>query len=117
MGYPGRGFSSLVRNNLGDVVLYFKKYHDLKIKIYNMCNDKFVNPNILQLDTPGLDRKIKLAYFPMMDHNPGPVPIIFRFTIDAVLYLASDPEHTIAVHCKAGKGRTGLAISAYFLFT
>ena len=51
----------------------------------------------------------------MMDHNPGPVPIIFKFVIDALLYLAQDKENTIAVHCKAGKGRTGLAICAYFL--
>lgn len=53
----------------------------------------------------------------MMDHNPGPVPLIFKFTVDAVLYLAEDPENTIAVHCKAGKGRTGLAICALFIFT
>jgi len=27
----------------------------------------------------------------MMDHNPGPLPIIFKFAIDAVLFLAADP--------------------------
>jgi phosphatidylinositol-3,4,5-trisphosphate 3-phosphatase/dual-specificity protein phosphatase PTEN len=117
MGYPGSGLSGLVRNHVSDVLTYFKKYHKLKIKIYNMCNDKFVNVNILKLETDGDDRKVKLAYFPMMDHNPGPLPIIFKFAIDAILYLASDPENTIAVHCKAGKGRTGLAICAFFIFT
>ena len=63
-----------------------------------MCNDKFVNVNVLSLNIPGIDRSIRLAYFPMMDHNPGPVPLIFKFTVDAVLYLADDPENTIAVH-------------------
>jgi phosphatidylinositol-3,4,5-trisphosphate 3-phosphatase and dual-specificity protein phosphatase PTEN len=53
----------------------------------------------------------------MMDHNPGPIPIIFKFAIDAILFLAADPQNTIAVHCKAGKGRTGLAICSYFIFT
>lgn len=53
----------------------------------------------------------------MMDHNPGPIPIIFKFAIDAILFLAADPHNTIAVHCKAGKGRTGLGICAYFIFT
>ena len=53
----------------------------------------------------------------MMDHNPGPIPIILKFTIDAVCYLASDEDNIIAVHCKAGKGRTGLAICAYFILT
>jgi phosphatidylinositol-3,4,5-trisphosphate 3-phosphatase/dual-specificity protein phosphatase PTEN len=117
MGYPGSGLNGLVRNHIGDVVLYFQKYHDLKIKIYNMCNDKFVDPSVIQMTPPGLNRTLRLAYFPMMDHNPGPVPIILKFTIDAVLYLAADPENTIAVHCKAGKGRTGLAICAYFILT
>jgi phosphatidylinositol-3,4,5-trisphosphate 3-phosphatase/dual-specificity protein phosphatase PTEN len=72
---------------------------------------------MLKLETPSLDRDIRIGYFPMMDHNPGPVPIIFKFVIDAILYMASDPENTIAVHCKAGKGRTGLAICALFIMT
>lgn len=88
MGYPGSGLNSLVRNNVDDVVNYCKKYHNLKIKIYNLCNDKFVNPNVLQLDTPEGERNIKLAYFPMMDHNPGPIPIILKFNIDLILWLA-----------------------------
>ena len=35
MGFPGSGLNSLVRNDVGEVILYCKKYHDLKIKIYN----------------------------------------------------------------------------------
>lgn len=80
-----------------------------------MCNDKFVDVNMLSMDTK--DRSVQFAYFPMMDHNPGPLPLIFKFSIDAILFLAADPHNTIAVHCKAGKGRTGLAICSYFIFT
>ena len=39
MGYPGEGFYSLYRNDKSDVLNYFQKYHDSKVKIYNMCND------------------------------------------------------------------------------
>ena len=53
-----------------------------------MCNDKFVNPQILKIETGNGEKDVKLAYFPMMDHNPGPVPIIFKFVIDALLYLS-----------------------------
>ena len=44
---------------------------------------------MLTLETK--ERPIQFAYFPMMDHNPGPLPIIFKFAIDAVLFLAADP--------------------------
>lgn len=47
MGYPGSGIYGIYRNHLDDVVAYFEKYHSLKIKIYNMCNDKFVDVNLL----------------------------------------------------------------------
>jgi phosphatidylinositol-3,4,5-trisphosphate 3-phosphatase/dual-specificity protein phosphatase PTEN len=57
-----------------------------------------------------------MAYFPMIDHNPGSIKQLFYFVLDAVLYLLQDPLSVIAVHCKAGKGRTGLAISAYIVF-
>ena len=114
MGYPGSGIYGIYRNHLDDVVAYFEKYHSLKIKIYNMCNDKFVDVNLLQLETK--EKAINFAYFPMMDHNPGPLPIIFKFVVDAALFLAQDPENIIAVHCKAGKGRTGLAICSFFIF-
>ena len=90
MGYPGSGLNSLVRNNVDDVLVYFKRYHGLKLKIYNMCNDKFVDPNILEVATAPQDVKVRLAYFPMMDHNPGPLPIIWKFIVDAVLYLAGN---------------------------
>jgi phosphatidylinositol-3,4,5-trisphosphate 3-phosphatase/dual-specificity protein phosphatase PTEN len=51
----------------------------------------------------------------MMDHNPGPIPTIFRFTLDVAMFLAADVENIVAVHCKAGKGRSGLAICSYLI--
>ena len=42
--------------------------------------------NVLRLKSNR--QEVKLAYFPMMDHNPGPLPMIFKFAVDAVLFLA-----------------------------
>jgi hypothetical protein len=36
---------------------------------------------------------------------------------DMERWLKADEENVVAVHCKAGKGRTGTIIGAYFLFS
>ena len=63
---------------------YFKKYHGNHIKIYNMCNEDFVDTNELQL----AEGAVKIAYFPFMDHNPGPVNKVFKLALDVVMNLA-----------------------------
>lgn len=90
---------------------FFTKIHESKVKIYNLCDDTFINTEKINFKGD-----IRVSYFPMMDHNPGSVTTLFQFTLDACLYLASEPYGLIAVHCKAGKGRTGFAICAYMLF-
>jgi hypothetical protein len=92
MGKPGRGWSSLIHNNINNVISYFEKNHQLKIKIYNFCSD--MNYNALNLQN-----RIQLAYFPIIDNSPAPLSLIFKFTVDAMLYLAYDPDNIIAVHC------------------
>lgn len=52
----------------------------------------------------------------MMDHNPGPISLIFKFVLDVVTFMALEPNGIVAIHCKAGKGRTGLAVSSLLLF-
>lgn len=52
----------------------------------------------------------------MADHNPGPVKLVFMFVLDLALFLAANEDSVAAVHCKAGKGRTGVAICAYLMF-
>ena len=71
----------------------------------------------------------KLAKFPFMDHNICSLKTILEFCIDAYLFLQSfqldnrvphdkgDNNHpVVAIHCKAGKGRTGLMIICLLIF-
>lgn len=42
---------------------------------------------------------------------------MLEFCVDMVLYLLKEPEGVVAIHCKAGKGRTGIMIICYLIFS
>jgi phosphatidylinositol-3,4,5-trisphosphate 3-phosphatase and dual-specificity protein phosphatase PTEN len=45
MGYPASGIRSIYRNPLGQVLEFFRKQHKSKVKVYNLCDDSFINMN------------------------------------------------------------------------
>jgi hypothetical protein len=54
-----------------------------------------------------------VCHIPFDDHNPPLVSKCIRFCEDAHAWIQADPANIIAVHCKAGKGRTGCMIGCY----
>jgi len=124
MSYPGEGLKSFYRNSLKDVLKYFAKFHTLKVKVYNLCDDAFIDTNRLEYKIDdhyvkkyALDRNlVPIAYFPMMDHNPAPLKLSFLLCLDALAFILQDTDNMLAIHCKAGKGRTGFVIAQYILF-
>ena len=39
------------------------------------------------------------------------------FCVDVCLYFIKEPYGVAAIHCKAGKGRTGIMIICYLIFS
>ena len=110
MGFPSIGIESIYRNSLNDIINFLNKYHS-NYKIYNLCleENKIYNKEFFFGK--------ELAIFPFIDHEPCPIKLILEFCIDIVLYLNRNPDGLCAIHCKAGKGRTGVMIVCYMIFT
>lgn len=54
------------------------------MKVYNLCDDSFIDLNQLQF----IDGKVNIAYFPMADHNPGSVKLLFEMILDMLLFMS-----------------------------
>ena len=110
MGFPAYGCERLYRNSLEDTKSYLDRYHQ-DYKIYNLCieKDRIYPKTYFQNTLVGL--------FPFNDHSPCPCKLILDFCVDICLYLTAHPNGVAAIHCKAGKGRTGVMIVCYLIFS
>ena len=106
MGLPSTSLEGLYRNNMNDVVNFFNHRHSEHYKVYNLCEEKKYPPNIFY----------QQGYFPFQDHEAPPLNLIRPFCEDAKSFLDSDPKNVVAIHCLAGKGRTGTLISCLLLY-
>jgi protein-tyrosine phosphatase len=53
----------------------------------------------------------------VQDHNPASLTILDAFCRDVDDFLKQDPANVVAVHCRGGKGRTGMCICAWLLYS
>ena len=111
MGYPSVGFEAIYRNDVNDVIAFFEKKHKGNVKIYNLCLEKD------RIYEKKLFLRSKVALFPSLDHNPCSVKLLLEFCVDICLFLILNLDSVAAVHCKAGKGRTGVMICCYLVFS
>jgi phosphatidylinositol-3,4,5-trisphosphate 3-phosphatase/dual-specificity protein phosphatase PTEN len=98
----------MYRNPMPEVQRFFSTRHEGHYKIYNLCSERSYDKTAF-FEAVGV--------FPFDDHNPSALELLKPFCEDAAAFLSEHKDNVIAVHCKAGKGRTGMMISTLLLHT
>mmetsp|Transcript_17529 Transcript_17529/g.23648 ORF Transcript_17529/g.23648 Transcript_17529/m.23648 type:complete len:323 (-) Transcript_17529:838-1806(-) len=106
MGFPASGGESMYRNSADEVYRYFETYHADLYKFYNLCSERAYNPDLFHG---------RVARYPFDDHHPPQLDTILPFCKDATDWLGK-ASNVVAVHCKAGKGRTGVMIACLLIY-
>lgn len=107
MGYPAEGGQGLFRNPRSEIVRFLNLRHAEHYRVYNLCEEKTYNPQSFGGE---------VVLFPFGDHQTPALRMIIEFCENAEQWLLADSRNTVVVHCKAGKGRTGIMICALLMY-
>jgi phosphatidylinositol-3,4,5-trisphosphate 3-phosphatase/dual-specificity protein phosphatase PTEN len=108
MGFPSIGKESLYRNPLPEVYRFFETKHKDHYKLYNLCAEREYDVNKFHK---------RVSQYPFYDHNAPKLQLIADCCKDISDWLAQDPNNIVGINCKAGKGRTGLIICCFLLYS
>jgi len=106
MGLPSVKYEGLYRNPLKQVTKFFNTRHPEKYRIYNLCEER---------DYPEDGFHGRVRRFGFDDHNPPPLSLLVRLCNEASEFLTEDKKNVVAIHCKGGKGRTGVVTASILL--
>ncbi|ORX59434.1 phosphatases II [Hesseltinella vesiculosa] len=106
MSYPGQGMEGLYRNQLDNVKSFLDKQHADHYKIFNLRSEKGYDGAKLATQTD----------YAFDDHQVPTMAIMLKFCCEASAWMKQDDSNVVVVHCKAGKGRTGLMVAILLLY-
>lgn len=108
MSYPAERMRAMYRNPLWQVKTVLDMRHPDGYKVYNLCAEESYNPSHFHG---------RVEVFPFDDNHVPPLSMIKHFCESLYSWLSHDPHNIAVVHCMAGKGRTGLMVCAYLVYS
>ncbi|KAI0516608.1 hypothetical protein KFK09_009285 [Dendrobium nobile] len=108
MSYPGEHVRAMYRNPLWQVKHVLDVRHPGRYKVYNLCIEENYDPAHFHG---------RVEVYPFDDNHVPPLSMIKLFCESIYSWLSNDPENIVVIHCMAGKGRTGLMVCAYLVYS
>ncbi|KAF7820499.1 phosphatidylinositol 3,4,5-trisphosphate 3-phosphatase and protein-tyrosine-phosphatase PTEN1 [Senna tora] len=108
MSFPAERMRAMYRNPLWQVKSVLDMRHHEHYKIYNLCIEENYDPAHFYG---------RVEAYPFDDNHVPPLEMLKKFCESVHAWLSSDPKNIAVVHCMAGKGRTGLMVSAYLVYS
>ncbi|EFA82559.1 protein tyrosine phosphatase [Heterostelium album PN500] len=107
MGFPSEKVEGVFRNPMKEVQRFLDHYHKDHYRVYNLCSER---------DYDHSKFYGRVGCYPFDDHNAPEFALINDFCKDVDEWMKQDPKNIAVIHCKAGKGRTGLMICCWLLY-
>eukprot|EP01062_Namystynia_karyoxenos_P032076 TRINITY_DN23702_c0_g1_i1.p1 TRINITY_DN23702_c0_g1~~TRINITY_DN23702_c0_g1_i1.p1 ORF type:complete len:1058 (+),score=234.88 TRINITY_DN23702_c0_g1_i1:100-3273(+) len=106
--WPSSGMERVYRNSIEAVGRFLDGKHTGQYRVFNLCAERAYPVHHFH----GSVERVMID-----DHQPCDLRMLRRFCERAEKWLSGGDQRVIVVHCKGGKGRTGLAICAYLLWS
>ncbi|XP_019157032.1 PREDICTED: phosphatidylinositol 3,4,5-trisphosphate 3-phosphatase and protein-tyrosine-phosphatase PTEN1 [Ipomoea nil] len=108
MSFPAEHMRAMYRNPLWQVKSVLDMRHSGHYKVYNLCIEQSYDPTHFHG---------RVERYPFDDNHVPPLQMVKEFCEDVHSWLSNDPKNIAVIHCMAGKGRTGLMVCAYLVYT
>eukprot|EP00943_MAST-04B_sp_MAST-4B-sp1_P009296 g9296.t1 len=105
MGWPGRGAETIYRNDIKSVREYLDMNHKNHYMVFNLAEKSYPKSHFYN----------RVMHIPFPDHQPAPLNVLLFIIHSATSYLLENPKNVAVIHCKAGKGRTGMVIACLLI--
>jgi hypothetical protein len=116
MSVPAFGKATAYRNNIHQVSRYLALKHYGRFFIFNLCDTFDSSDGIMGQYHPSMLYNA-VQRVPFEDHSPPLMSEMLYFCQEAAAWMAAHPQNIVCVHCKGGKGRTGVMIAALIMWT
>jgi hypothetical protein len=116
MSAPALGDHAAYRNDCNVVSRFLSLQHYASFFIFNLCDTCISSDGVIGNYHPRMFFN-QVQRIPFEDHCPPLLVELIQFCREASKWLSRDNTHIVNVHCKGGKGRTGVMIAALLLWS